>query len=855
MKNRISPPLCMVASVFAIALTAVAFGSWSWVGVKTKSDKKPQPKPKQAKTKAATVAQTIRPFLKQYCMGCHGPRRQRADRRFDQLPGAIGDDKSLTVYQEILDQLNLGAMPPKEAKRPPAEELKAVIRSLTKTIATYHRNRKDQRKGTGLRRLNAREYRHTVRDLFHLNLTMFDPTAPFPKDQTHEHFDNHAETLVMSSHLLQRYLKAADKIIDRAIYPLEKPKVQTWVFKKNFRQQQQLDRVHREKNGWGHITLYEVIGADKHEGAYAAIWDFRKGVPYDGWYQIRFKATALHRKHPYDPKLIGTNPNEPFRLGIRAGDHKAGILFEPQPVEPLLAEFELEDGAKVYSARIWLDAGYTPRFTFRNGMFGVRQLWAKLLRRHRKMFPRPKRKGIVENRRVSIVHGKLPQIQIDDIEIKGPFYDEWPTKRQKAIFGDAWESVQKKKTMTETQMRKQIKRLASQAYRRPVRKEEIDRILRVIAIRKKSGRNVVEAFSDGLKMMLCSPNFLYLEPGGKTELSGPALASRLSYFLWASTPDEKLLELASKGELQQPKVLEGQVERMLRDPRSKDFIRGFLDSWLTLRNLGATPPDRKRFPAFYRYDLGTAMRQETHLFTRHLIDRDLSILNFLDSDFTFVNKELAKFYKIKAPKTHGFHKVKLTDRRRGGLLGHASVLTVSANGIDTSPVVRGVWILENVLGTPPSPPPPDVEPLDPDIRGAKTIREQLSKHRNNPTCYECHRKIDPLGFALENYDAVGGWRTHYDRGRVQGPKIDASGKLPDGKAFRDVVGFKSILVNEKEQFAKALTEKILAYGIGRSVTASDRPEVDRIVSKLPEQKYGMRSLLRLVVLSKTFRSR
>ncbi|MGF1580221.1 MAG: DUF1592 domain-containing protein [Gemmataceae bacterium] len=855
MKSRKSSlARCIGALVSAVVVSVIALGVRSWVGAKPVPDKTTSTKPQDVQAKHPALEKTVRPFLKQYCTRCHGARRQRADRRFDMLVGQI-TEKNLDDYQEILDQLNLGAMPPKESNQPPQAELKAVIRSLTQSIAAYHRNRKDKRKGTGLRRLNAREYRHTVRDLFHLNLTMFDPTTAFPKDETHQHFDNQAETLVMSSHRLQRYLKAADKIIDRAIYPLERPKTQTWTFRNNFRQQPQLDRVHRDHNGWEHITLYEVVGADKHEGAYGPIWDFRNGVPHDGWYEIRFKATPLHRRHPYDLKLIGTNPQEPFRLGIRAGNVKAGILFEPQPIEPLLAEFELEDASKTYSARIWLDAGYTPRFTFRNGMFGVRGLWAKMVRKYGgKQLPRPKRRGIVENRRVSIQHGKLPQIHIDDIEIKGPFYDHWPTKSQQAIFGDAWESVRKTKSLSEQQMRKQITRLASQAYRRPVRKEEIDRILRVINVRKKSGRSSVEAYTDGLKMMLCSPNFLYWEPIGKAELSGPALASRLSYFLWASIPDDQLVKLANQGELQKAKVLQRQIDQMLRDPRSNDFIEGFLDSWLTLRNLGATPPDRTRFPEFYRYDLQTAMRQETHLFTRHLIDHDLSLLNFLDSDFTFVNNELATFYGIRPPKKPGFHKVQLKDRRRGGLLGQASVLTVSANGIDTSPVVRGVWLLENVLGTPPSSPPPDVEPLDPDIRGATTIRDQLSKHRNNPTCYECHRKIDPLGFALENYDAIGGWRSHYSRGRVKGPKIDASGKLPNGESFEDVVGFKSLLVKEKDKFARAVTEKLLTYALGRSVTASDRPEVDRILAKLAEKKYGMRSLIYLVATSKAFRS-
>jgi hypothetical protein len=290
---------------------------------------------------------------------------------------------------------------------------------------------------------------------------------------------------------------------------------------------------------------------------------------------------------------------------------------------------------------------------------------------------------------------------------------------------------------------------------------------------------------------------------------------------------------------------------MLKSPKSDAFIQGFLDSWLTLRDLGSSPPER-RFADFYHYDLDSAMRRETFLFTRHLIDNNLSVVNFLDSDFTFVNKPLARFYGLTPPDGAGFHKVKLTDRRRGGLLGQASVLTVTANGIDTSPVVRGVWLLENILGTPPSPPPPDVEPLDPDIRGATTIRDQLRKHRSVATCYECHRKIDPLGFALENFDAIGDWRTTYGR---QGATVDPSGELPNGKAFKDVVGLKAILVEQKEQFARALLTKMLAYAIGRPTRLADRPEIERMVADLGRREYGMRELIQLVATGQAFRSK
>jgi hypothetical protein len=290
---------------------------------------------------------------------------------------------------------------------------------------------------------------------------------------------------------------------------------------------------------------------------------------------------------------------------------------------------------------------------------------------------------------------------------------------------------------------------------------------------------------------------------------------------------------------------------MLADPKSDAFVDGFLGSWLGLRELGATPPDRGEFRDFYHYDLDTAMRRETFLFTRYLIDQNLSLVNFLDSDFTFVNRPLARHYGIEPPPGSGFQRVDLDDRRRGGLLGQASVLTLTANGIDTSPVVRGVWLLENLLGTPPSPPPPDVQPLDPDTRGATTIRDQLEKHRDNPSCYDCHRKIDPLGFALENFDPIGRWRDAYERNH----KIDASGQLPGGRQFADVVGLKSVLIEQREQFARGFTKKLLAYAMGRHAEPGDRPHVDAILQATKSGGYPLGDLIEQIVLSEPFRTK
>lgn len=804
----------------------------------------------------AAFRKSVQPFLTQYCVTCHGPKTQKADRRFDELSSPIDSDDAFVDYQDILDQLNLEAMPPEEAKQPTATERRRVIEVLTRQTRFYS----ESLSGTGgaavLRRLNAREYRNTLRDLFQLDMTMFDPTVGFPRDQTTEHLDNVGDTLVTSGHQLAGYLAAAELSVEKMLANVEKPKPQVWKFHDGFRQQPEVDQVHRKTNEFTFITLYEVVGADKHEGAYGHIHGFAEGVPHDGWYEIRVKAEALNRLHPYDPAILRTDRAEPLRLGIRAGHRLAGPLHKPQPIEPLLAERDLEDGAHWYTFKIWLDRGFTPRFTYRNGTMDVRGLWGKIVGRYKDQFPPKKRGGIVEVRYNAIAYGKMPQIRIHEVEIEGPIFAEWPTPTLQSVLGNQWETVKDDAdSWTPAAMRRQLKVVADRVYRRPVRDEELDRIMQVIVDRLAAGRTPLEAYGDGVKVLLCSPNFLYLDTAidDNNRLSPHAMACRLSYFLWSSTPDAVLLELAESGELLKPDVLSTQVERMLNDKRSQAFVNGFLDSWLTLRDLGSTPPDRKDFAAYYHYDLRVAMNRETEMFTRHLLDNNLSIAHFLDSDFTFVNKRLAQHYELELAGDAGpsFERVDLRDRRRGGLFGQASVLTVTANGIDTSPVVRGVWVLENIFGTPPSPPPPDVEPLDPDVRGAKSIRDQLKKHRSNGSCNECHRRIDPLGFALENFDAIGRWRKSYGQ-RVA---IDASGELPGGHKFASVEEFKAIVSQQKKQFAIALTSKLLEYSTGRKLATIDRPQVDDIVAELANRGDGFRDLVKLVVSSDAFQTR
>ena len=808
---------------------------------------------------AAAANPTAKEFVGKYCVECHGPDKQKGDRRLDKLAYPPTDELGIIEIQEILDQLNLGEMPPEKAEQPGSAEIESAIAELTEAATTARATIEGTGGQTVLRRLNRREYLNTVADLLHLDLTGFDPTAKFPQDRAVEHMDNVGDALVTSGYLLDQYLDAADVLVEKSLGPLKKPEEKTWHFTKNFKQGQELSYSHGKVYDYKYLCVYEVPNTKNHEGGYAAIEDFAAGVPADGYYEVQALAHSLNRDHPYDPKIFNMNAGEPFRLGVVPGDKRIGTLHHPQPIEPQLAEVTVRDGEpQWYTMRVWLNKGQTPRFIFPNGMQNCRSAFGKIAKDYKDHWPKndPYTGGIVEARRIVLAHGKMPHIRIHEVKVRGPLYDEWPPAGQKAIFADH--------EFSKEGIRNILTDFASTAYRRPASKEEIDRLVEVAEVRQAAGHPARQSTKDAIKAALCSPTFLYLsepvEKAAEGKLGTHDLAARLSYFLWSTMPDDELRALADDGSILKPDVLAAQLDRMLKDPRSEAFYTGFPDSWLNLRSLGDMPPDRDAFGDYYSKDLQTAMKRETQLFLRHLVETNGPVTDFLSADYTFVNHDLAKHYDLNAdfdPETaHEFQRVSIVDRkRRGGLLGMGSVLTVSANGIETSPVVRGVWLLENVLGTPPPPPPDDVPPIDPDMRGATTIRDQLAKHSQLETCAGCHRKIDPPGFALENYDPVGAWRNNYPKGKNQGPKIDASGELNGGGSFEHVGDFKTLLLERKEPFAFALTERLLTYATGRRIEALDRPEVERIVTKLKKDGYGMRTLINEVVMSPVFLSR
>lgn len=408
-------------------------------------------------------------------------------------------------------------------------------------------------------------------------------------------------------------------------------------------------------------------------------------------------------------------------------------------------------------------------------------------------------------------------------------------------------------------IRKLLRRFATRAFRRPVTQEKLDRLVDLVRQKRKSGGTTEQGIKQAVTAVLCSPQFVYMtEKKGK--LNGYALATRLSYFLWSSMPDDELFRLAGNGELHQPSVLEQQTLRMLKSSKSRAFVQRFSGQWLRTRDVGVMQPDKALFP---RYDvaLEEAMRGETEMFFAEILHNNLSVLNFIDSDFAMLNDRLARHYGIRGVKGAEFRRVELhSSYHRGGVLGHASVLSITSDGVRSSPVVRGVWVLTNLLGSPPAPPPANVPDLEPDTRGAKTIRDELARHRTIESCNSCHRKIDPLGFALENYDAVGQWRTHYlpatkTKGKGTLKEVDASGLMSNGERFENVSQFKQRLMARKQEFCRCLTEKLLTYAIGRGIDGTDRGTIDKLVSQLASNDYAFRQLVINIVQSDLFQTK
>ncbi len=785
-------------------------------------------------------------YLQTHCIRCHGNEEQNADRRFDLLKSELLDQQTAEQWQEILDIVNLGEMPPEDEPQPSSAATKQFVAAITRQL-NVARESLNSAAHARFRRLNRYEYRNTIRDLLGVNVESFDPTTSFPADDRIDGFENIGEHLVLSDYLLQCYLEAASRSIDKAV------QIRTVV--QPIAEVLRAKDMCRDKYHFRPLVYFEVnptgdyVDVAHSDPSLKRIYAGRfKGVPADGDYTIRVKAEGINREHPYPPKLLQVDRTEPIKMQV--------IVTDPQVARPpagqnssdrVVATVPLTDHkSNVYEFRTWMDKGFVPVIRYANGPLDFKQSLIQVLKVHHPDSLTSNWRDVFATKPSEILDVWLsdayqgPRMRIHQMEIAGP--EVKPDSATDLL-------VDKNKQA--------LKRFLFQAFRRPPLESEITRYQTFFESRLDGGESEETAYLTTCKAILCSPNFLYVETppdSGESDQQAFRLASRLSYFLWSSMPDEPLLDAAASGSLSEPETLIVHMQRMLKDPRAEAFIENFTNSWLRLNELGSRPPDTLKFSAYYDRQLEPLMRRETQLFFGEILHKNLSIENFIDSDFTFANRYLAQHYGLPEIVGDEFRQVSLPkESLRGGLLGQASVLTATANGVETSPVTRGIWVLENILGSPPPPPPADVSPLEPDIRGATTIRQQLAKHRNVATCAECHRKIDPSGFAMESFDAIGSFRLRYrDSTGKAVSTVDTAGTLPTGESFENIAELKILLLKQKEEFAHCLTEKMLTYALGREVGFQDRPTVEAIADQLAAQGYGLQDLVQLIVTSDVF---
>lgn len=764
-------------------------------------------------------------FLKSHCVDCHGERDPEAGLRLDLLMSP--DASNSETWSKVADALKNGDMPP---------EGQTLHPDVRRQILNWIHNRLSEvvRPDRGLRRMNRTEYEHTVHDLLGIDTPLAEL---LPEDNSVQGFDNVATGLDISSVLMERYLEAANVAFEgtiRRIQPLPAATRRSVLMERKENQ----ESVNKNKGG--------VIEA---EGAFV---DFTPGWP----------PARVDDAHPIEPGIyrcrVAVWPHEPGEhrtlavavyVGPLFGDGKRRFMgmFDATgtPDDPRIIEFttHLEEGHALHILP-WV---YPEHVTWRDkeeARPGVAIAWAETHGPLDQSFP---------SESTTKLFGDVDTITMG----KG-----WPIwmRHRKGVTKQFVES-----STPEQDAERIIRELVPRAFRRPVEDSLVDQFVDLTLSRLDQGSTFEQAVQAGVAAVLCSPHFLLINQD--IDVDNYTLASRLSYFLWSSMPDEELLELAKTGTLSDRKVLHTQVDRMLDNPKSQRFVEHFTGQWLDLRDIEFTTPDGKLYPEYSELLL-RSMLAETHGFFRHILDNNLDVMNFIDSDFAILNQRMATHYGIPGVSGHEkFRVVKLPEGSvRGGILTHASVLKVTANGTNTSPVIRGVWMLENILGQPSPPPPAGVPAVEPDIRGATTIREQLALHREHESCNRCHRRIDPPGFALEEFDVIGGHREWYrslgDQGeRVAktnyrvGPDVEQGGTMSDDRDFANFEEFRQLLIDEPDLFMRNLACKLLIYGCGRPLTPADEVIVTSVVEQTRKEGGGLRDMIHAVVDSEMFLKR
>jgi mono/diheme cytochrome c family protein len=758
----------------------------------------------------SAAAVSPRATIDQYCTGCHNARLKSGEIALDSLDlSAPGDHAD--IWEKVVRKLQTRTMPPLGARRPDEATYVALIDSLTSTLDRAAAGHPDPGRPM-LRRLNRAEYANAIRDLLALDI---DASTLLPPDDSAYGFDTIGDVLGVSPSLQERYLSAAAKISALAVGDVTRgPVAETYRVRQDLSQNQHLDGL--PLGTVGGLTVSHLF-------------------PLDGEYEFRIRLQQTNfgnlRGLDYPQQVETSVDGERVHLATIGGNADLTMMFE----HPQNAGDTIE--ARLTS-RVRIKAGERPV-----SVAFIRHLPIGDTRRIQQFL-----RSSVD----TLDWTGLPHIQ--SVTITGPFAASGPgdTPSRRRIFvcrpGGATREIPCARRILET--------LARRAYRQPVSDDDLKPLLEFYQLGQRAG-GFEAGVQRALQAVLASPRFTFriepdpdaVAPGRAYPIGDVELASRLSFFLWSSIPDDTLLAVAAHGTLHHPAVLEQQVRRMLADVKSEALTKNFAGQWLQLRNVKSVLPNSDEFPDFDD-SLRQSMLRETELLFESIMREDRSVIDLLTADYTFLNERLARHYGI--PNVYGsrFRRVALVDEARRGLLGQGSILALTSHAERTSPVARGKWVLDNILGTPPPPPPPDVPSFKENEPGQapKTMRELMARHRTDPSCAVCHRIMDPIGFALENFDAVGAWRI-----REPGGPIDSSAELPDGVKIDGPVALRHALVKRPEVFVTTMAEKMLTYGVGRGLTPQDMPAIRSIVRASAERNYGFSALVLAIVKSAPFR--
>lgn len=808
------------------------------------------------------------PFLKSYCLKCHGEKRQSGEFRVDvHLPNQFLDSTAKGKWSEVINVLNGHEMPPKKEQQPTPKEVAKLVDWITSQMVRAELFQRDTT--IVLRRLNRAEYRNTIRDLMGVNVDIDE----FPQDSSAGGFRNNGQALTTSPLHLELYYKAARQLLDRALDMSKPPAKIQWRFEvdsgSSDSNRKRFDGQSLILNG-GQNPVKNGFKIIHHDN-----WNKKLNVrtfrlPKAGKYIIRIRAAGrvpgrnevvqsakkyldqrLERQMKQNPKgarwhrksheesLNHFRTDRMYNYGPPRFKFIQHIAGQPSVLTEMDVDATL-DKPKIYEVKAWFTSapsGITLQYDY--------------------SIPR-----VLENFWMQTGDDfARPELYVDWMEIEGPIFDQLPPSYE-MILGKYTANPDDEESAAKWILNNFMER----AYRRPIRKEELESKLNLFNTIRKQTSTFLDALKPTLAGVLISPHFLYLvEPADVKEprkLTDYELASRLSYFLWSTMPDQQLMQVVADGKLRDPKVLHKQIDRLLADPKAQAFVKNFAGQWLGLDEIGANPPAPDLYPRYDRH-LETSIKTESEEFFAEILHHDLSAMNFVKSNFVVINERLARFYDIPDVKGDHFRRVKVpVGIHRGGLVTQTSMLTITSNGTRTSPVKRGTWILTNVLGTDPGLPVANVGDIAPKVPGIDkaTVRQRLEIHRELPQCARCHNKIDPLGFGLENFNASGEWREQEGfgyKGRIgrNDPKIDASAQLPDGTKFKGVDELQQILLKKKDLFLRCLAEKLFTYALGRELGLADRKQIEFAVKHMKENQETLRSLIYFIVDSELFQSK